>query len=192
MQKSVFAKFASLAIAGVLSQGAFAADGTINFTGEITDAPCSVSANSQDMTVPLGKVSRNVFGITAPGTTPAVTAATVGKKSIPANFTIDLLGCGATAKGASVSFSGTADLDNTTTLRVANAGQAGTAAASGVAIEIADSAGAKIDLNTGKSIDYPLGLGDNSLKFQAAYIATKPAVTVGPANSTAQFTIAYK
>lgn len=181
-----------MAVAGVLSQSAFAIDGTINFTGEITDAPCSVSANSQNMTVPLGKVSRNVFGITAPNVKPAVTTATVGRKSVPANFTIDLLGCGASAQGATVSFSGTGDVADPTTLRLANSGQVGAPAASGVAIEIADSAGTKIALNTGTSADYPLRLGDNSLRFQAAYVATGPAVTVGPANAVAQFTIAYK
>lgn len=184
MQKTVFVKFAALAVAGVLSQAAFAADGTINFTGEIVDTPCSISPNSQNLTVPLGKVTRNAFGGTA-GT------AVIGTKATPARFTIDLLGCGATAKGATVTFSGTADLDNATTLRLANAGQVGVGSASGVAIELGDSAGTKIALGS-PSADYILGLGDNSLKFQAAYVATKTAVTVGPANAVAQFTVAYK
>lgn len=184
MKKFVIAKFAALATIGLLSQGAFAADGTINFTGEIVDAPCSISPNSQNMTVPLGKVSRTAFDGATAGT------AVVGKKATPAKFTIDLLGCGATAKGATVTFTGTADTD-ATLLRLANAGQVGVGAASGVAIELGDSAGTKIPLGQ-ESGQYVLGLGDNSLKFQAAYIATKTAVTVGPANATAQFTVAYK
>ncbi|MDQ0073523.1 major type 1 subunit fimbrin (pilin) [Variovorax boronicumulans] len=184
MKKFVLIKFASLAVAGLLSQGAFAIDGTINFTGEITTQACSVSPSSQNLIVPLGKVSTNVFG---------GIPATIGAMSTPAKFTIDLLGCDTTTiKNASVSFSGTSDLDNNTKLRLANAGQVGVASASGVAIEIGDSTGAKIDLNTGKSGDYILGQGDNSLKFQAAYIATKNVVTPGPANAAAQFTIAYK
>ncbi|MDH6170653.1 type 1 fimbria pilin [Variovorax boronicumulans] len=191
MKKSVLVKFAALAVTGVMSQGAFAADGTINFTGEIVDAPCSISPNSQNLTVPLGKVSRTVFGsVTGTGAS-AVSTAIVGKKSTPANFTIDLLGCGATAKGATVTFSGTADADNATTLRVANAGQVGVSAASGVAVELGDSAGTKIPLGSPSS-DYVLGLGDNSLKFQAAYVATKTSVMSGPANAVAQFTVAYK
>jgi type 1 fimbria pilin len=60
-----------------------------------------------------------------------------------------------------------------------------------VAIEIGDSTGAKIPLGS-PSADYILGLGDNALNFRAAYVATTAAVTTGPANSTAQFTIAYK
>ncbi|MDQ0037060.1 major type 1 subunit fimbrin (pilin) [Variovorax boronicumulans] len=184
MKKFVLIKFASLAVAGVLSQSAFAIDGTINFTGEITTQACSVSPNSQNLIVPLGKVSTNAFG---------GSPATIGAKSTPAQFTIDLLGCDTTTiKNASVSFSGNADLDNNTKLRLANAGQVGAASALGVAIEIGDSAGTKIDLNTGNSGDYILGQGDNSLKFQAAYIATRAVVAAGPANAVAQFTIAYK
>lgn len=185
MQKKVFIQLAALAAAGVLSQGAFAADGTINFTGDIVDAPCSISPNSQNLTVPLGKVARTVFDGATAGT------AVVGKKATPARFSIDLLGCGATAKGATVTFAGTADLDDATNLRLANAGQVGVGAASGVAIELGDSAGTKIPLGSA-SAQYTLGTGDNSLKFQAAYVATKATVTTGPANSVAQFTVAYK
>lgn len=191
MQKSVLVKFAALAVASVVSQGAFAVDGTINFTGEITDAPCTVAPNSQNLTVPLGKVSRNVFGITpAVGSTPAVTTATVGRKSTPAKFSIDLLGCGATAKGATVTFTGATDAVVPTALRV-GAGEVDGSFARGVAIELGDSSGRKIDLGS-PSGDYTLSPGDNSLKFQAVYVATAPAVTTGPANGTAQFTIAYK
>lgn len=186
MHKKRFIQIAALAAAGVLAQGAFAADGTINFTGDIVDAPCSISANSQNLSVPLGKVTRTVFDGATAGT------ATLGKHSLnPAKFTIDLLGCGATAKGATVTFSGTADADDATYLRITNAGQVGVTAASGVAIEIGDSAGTKIALGSASG-QYTLGLGDNSLKFQASYVATKTAVTTGPANATAQFTVAYK
>ncbi len=184
MQKTVFVKFATLAVAGVLSQGAFAADGTINFTGEIVDAPCSISPNSQNLIVPLGKVSRTAFDGATAGT------AVVGKKATPAKFSIDLLGCGSTAKGATVTFTGVSDALVTTALRV-GAGEVDGGFASGVAIELGDSSGQKIDLGS-PSGNYTLAVGDNSLKFQAAYVATKTAVTVGPANSVAQFTVAYK
>ncbi|MGJ7545759.1 fimbrial protein [Variovorax sp. LT1R16] len=187
MQKNRFIQIAALVAAGVLAQGAFAAtDGTINFTGDIVDAPCSIAAGSQNLSVPLGKVARTAFDGATAGT------ATVGKKaSAPAKFSIDLLGCGATAKGATVTFSGTADADDATNLRLSSSGQAGAASASGVAIELGDSAGTKIALGTASS-QYTLGTGDNSLKFQAVYVATKAAVTTGPANATAQFTVNYK
>lgn len=178
-KKAAFIRAAALAAIGVASQGAFAADGTINFTGQIVDAPCSVSPNSQNMTVPLGNVSRTSLDGAA------------GKKSTPAKFTINLMGCGATAKGATITFSGTADAVVTDSLKLNNAGTVGTGSATGVAVEIGDSSGAKIPLGSASST-YALGAGDNALQFQAAYVSTGSAVTTGPANATAQFTVAYK
>ncbi|MBB1599752.1 fimbrial protein [Variovorax sp. UMC13] len=186
MQKNRLIQIAALVAVAALSQGALAqSSGTINFTGDIVDAPCSIAAGSQNKSVPLGKVARTAFDGATAGT------ATVGKHAPAADFTIDLLGCGATAKGATVTFSGTADADDATVLRIANAGQVGVTAASGVGIEIGDSAGTKIALGSASG-QYALGQGDNSLKFKASYVATKTAVTTGPANSTAQFTVAYK
>lgn len=179
MRKHFFKLAALAAVAGALSQGAMAADGNISFTGDIVDAPCSISPNSQNLTVPLGKVARTVLD------------GGLGKKSTAAKFTIDLLGCGATAKGATVTFTGTPDLDDATVLRLANAGQVGVTAATGVGVQIADSTSTKVPLGS-ESAQYILGLGDNALKFEAAYVSTKAAVTVGPANSTAQFTVNYK
>ncbi|MET3497240.1 fimbrial protein [Variovorax boronicumulans] len=185
MKKSVLVKFAALAVAGAVSQGAFAADGTINFNGEITADACSVSPNSQNLIVPLGKVASKWFEGTVGG------KAQVGKKSTPAKFSIDLLGCDTTTiKNAKVKFDGAADADVKTALRV-GAGEVSGGFATGVAIELGDSSGTKIDLGS-PSKDYALSEGDNSLKFQAAYVATKDKVTVGPANAIAQFTIAYK
>ena len=180
MQKNQFARLAALSLAGVLSQGVFAApDGVINFTGEITDAPCSVSPASQNMTVPLGNVSRTQLD------------GAVGKKGPnPADFSIDLLACPASAKAATVSFAGVPDAIDATTLAVSNAGLVGVEKANGVAVEIADSTGTKIPLGS-ESQEYILGVGDNSLKFQANYVATQSTVTVGPANAIAQFTVAY-
>ncbi|MGJ7509676.1 fimbrial protein [Variovorax sp. GT1P44] len=180
MQKTGFFKFAALALVGALSQGAFAApDGTINFTGEITDAPCSISPASQNIIVPLGSVSRTALD------------GAVGKRApMPAKFAIDLLNCGASAKGATVAFTGVPDLNDNTTLAIANTGMTGVQKATGVAIELGDSNGSKIPLGS-QSAEYVLGQGDNSLNFQAIYVATQPAVTVGPANAVAQFTVTY-
>lgn len=184
MKKSVLVKFAALAVAGAMSQGAFAAvDGTINFNGEITTDACSISPNSQNLTVQLGKVASKWFETAG--------KVEIGKKSTPAKFSIDLLGCDTTTiKNAKVRFDGAADADVKTALRVGS-GEVTGGFASGVAIELGDSSGTKINLGE-QSKDYALSTGDNSLKFQAAYVATKDKVTVGPANAVAQFTIAYK
>ncbi len=60
MKKVVFA----LSALAVVSTSAFAAesgDGTIKFTGEIVDAPCVVSTDSQNQEVVLGQVKKNIF-----------------------------------------------------------------------------------------------------------------------------------
>ena len=80
-KKTAFLNAAAFAVIGLLSQGAFAEDGTINFEGEIVDATCSVSPKSQNMTVPLGKVRSSVL-------------AAAGASSTPSKFTIGLLDCG--------------------------------------------------------------------------------------------------
>jgi len=177
-KKSVFINAAAIAIAGLVSQGAMAADGNINFTGQIVDTPCSVSPASASLTVPLGSVSN------------ASLAGAAGKKSTPAKFTLNLVSCGASAKTATVTFSGTADATVTDALKLSNSGTT-TASATGVAVEIDDSTGTKIALNKASSA-YVLGAGDNALQFQAVYVSTGTAVTSGPANATAQFTVAYQ
>ncbi|MBR8653514.1 fimbrial protein [Achromobacter sp. Marseille-Q0513] len=160
------------------AQAALAADGNVNFVGKIVDTPCSISPSSTNLTVPLGTVSRSVLN------------GAVGNRSTPAKFTIDLLNCGATVTGATVSFSGTPDATNANKLRIGVGEVAGTFA-TGAAIEIADSSGTPINLGS-PSASYPLAQGNNSLQFQASYISVLSSVTTGTGNAVAQFTVAYQ
>lgn len=178
MRNLIIAKLAAVAVTGLLSQSAFAADGTVNFIGEIVDAPCSIAPQSQNLTVPLGKVSRTTLDGAA------------GKVSAPAKFTIDLLGCGATATGATVTFAAPADATNANLLRV-GVGEVDGSFATGVGIQVADSSGKQIPVGQASG-NYTLAQGDNALSFQANYMSTGPAVTVGRGNAMAQFTVAYK
>lgn len=173
-KKSAFLNAAAFAVVGLLSQGAFAQDGTINFEGEIVDATCSVSPKSQNMTVPLGKVKSSVL-------------AAAGSSSTPSKFTIELLDCDP-AK-ATVTFSGPPDSADNSLLRLAG-GLVGTTQATNVAVEIGDSSGVKIPLGTA-SREYAVLQGANSLQFQAKYVSVNGGATPGIANATAQFTVAY-
>ncbi|MBD9383494.1 fimbrial protein [Achromobacter sp. ACM02] len=176
MNKNTITKFALLATAAAISQTAWAEDGRINFIGEIVDAPCDVSPQATNLVVPLGKVSRTTLD------------GAVGKYSTPAQFELQLANCSATAKGASVTFTGTADTINTDTLAI-GIGELGSA--TGVAVELRDSTQKKIKLGA-ESPEYTLRAGTNNLKFGAVYVSTANTVTVGPANATAQFTVNYK
>ncbi len=177
MNKKTLAKFALLATAAAVSQAVLAEDGRIQFNGEIVDAPCSVSPNAANLVVPLGKVSR------------ASMDGAAGKHSTPAQFEIQLTDCSASAKGASVTFSGTPDSIGTDLLAISNSGGL-SASATGVAVEIRDAEHAKIALGSA-SPKYFLGVGSNNLRFEAAYVSTGASVTPGPANATAQFTVNY-
>jgi len=178
MQHLTIIKTAAVAALIATTQGAFAADGTVNFVGQIVDAPCSIAPQAQNLTVPLGKISR------------ATLDGAVGKVSPPAKFNIALQSCGATAKGATVTFAAPADVDNTTLLRV-GVGELDGSYATGVAVQVSDSAGTPIPVGQASG-NYTLVQGDNALAFQANYVSTKAAVTVGTGNAMAQFTVAYK
>ncbi len=162
--------------AGLFGQSAFAADGIITFDGEITTAPCSLSSRSQDLVVPLGSISSSQL------------SGAVGKRSTPTNFVIELVGCGATAKGATVTFSGGTDANVPDDLVV---GLGVVNPATGVAVELSDSSGLKIPLGV-ESARYTLVQGTNPLHFRASYVSTRDSVTAGSASAAAQFTINYK
>lgn len=161
--------------AGFCTATANAADGTINFTGTITDQTCTVDSGSQNLNVPLGNVAQAALNGAA------------GMKAAPTRFTLALTNCPGTVTGANVKFDGISDSVNQNLLAL----DTGTGVASGVGIEIADKSGTAIPLHTA-SPDYALAAGNNALSFVARYVSTGSAVTTGKANGTSQFTINYK
>ncbi|HFO7006628.1 TPA: fimbrial protein [Escherichia coli] len=159
----------------LVAGNAVANDGTIHFTGSITDQTCTVDSGSQNLNVDLGNVGQTALNGAA------------GMKASPMRFTLNLSGCPDTVTGANVKFDGTSDGVNQNLLAL----DSGTGIATGVGIEIADKNGAVIPLHTA-SMDYPLAAGSNTLDFVARYVSTGTAVTTGTANGTSQFTINYK
>lgn len=152
-----------------------AADGTVRFTGNITDQTCTVASGSQNLNVVLGSVAKSALNGSA------------GLRAAPTKFTLSLTGCPETVTGANVKFDGTSDPVNQSLLAL----DSGTGVASGVGIQIADKNGTAIPLHTA-SPDYALATGANTLDFIARYVSTGSAVTTGTANGTSEFTINYK
>ncbi|EPL6454559.1 fimbrial protein [Providencia rettgeri] len=153
---------------------AFAADGTIDFTGEITDQACELAAGSDALKVNLGKVSKTALPST--GSTASAT-----------KFTIKLINCPATVTTASVKFDADSYLGDDTVIKLKE--EAGVA--TGVGIQITDDLNTIVPLFTA-SKNYPLKQNvENNLDFRARYIAKSDTVTTGPANGTATFTINY-
>lgn len=171
--------FTVLLASGFAMSGAQAADGTINFTGKILAATCTVNTGSANQDVDLGVWGADGFG--AAGTT---------QGSIP--FSISLGSCDTSLTSTSATFGGTANSDNANLLEVTTTG--GTAATGlGIALYEADGT---TPINLGSaSTDIPTnGNATSVMNFVAKYMSTKAAaqVTPGDADAVADFTVNYK
>ncbi|MFO6296916.1 fimbrial protein [Rahnella selenatireducens] len=162
--------------AGLFCSAANASDGTVNFTGDIVDAPCVVSADTQNQNVNLGQVKSSNFKA-------------VKDTSAYKDFKINLEECSTTTlKNADITFRGSSDTDNKDLLGIGN--QSG--AAKGVGIEISDAGTAAVIPMNIASPSYALKDGQNTLYFKARYVSTLATVTPGHASAQADFQLAYK
>ncbi|ALP58390.1 TPA: fimbrial protein [Pseudomonas aeruginosa] len=184
--------------ASVLSSNAMAADGTINFTGEITAASCVASAGAgssvggtkgqQIVDVNLGKVSMD-------------TLAGSSEAGLAAGTSINLnLDCGNTAAGLTtvkfgfdpMSGSGV-DPKNNSLLKI-------TGTATGVGIGMYDENSKLINLSANEAYRAPLtvvGEGTEAkysaaLNMRASYVANGDVLAPGTANGTLPFTLTYE
>ncbi|QMV52648.1 fimbrial protein [Ewingella americana] len=153
---------------------AHAASGTINFTGNVTAATCTIDTGSKNQTVALGTV----------GTTDFPTA---GSTSGNGQITMVLSACPAGATQASVSFGGPADASNGNLLKLDSA-----ATATGVAIALFEDDGSTAIPLGQPSKTHPLSATEqNALTYFAKYQSTAATVGEGTANATADFTVLY-
>lgn len=175
MKKNIIATLIATSSIFAISN-AFAADGTIDFTGEITDQACELATGSDVFTVNLGKVSKTALPST--GSTAAAT-----------KFTIKLKNCPQTVTSATVKFDAISYAGDNNVLELTD--PTANTTAKNVGIQIQDVTGATVPLFA-ESSDYELKQNTvNNLDFTARYIAMSDAVGVGQANSTATFTINY-
>jgi major type 1 subunit fimbrin (pilin) len=176
MKKNLIA-VAFAAVAAVSASNAFAAAGTVNFTGEILDAACTVDVASQDQTVALGSYSKSEF-------------VNLGDVTAAKNFKILLKNCPAAVTSAHVLFSGTPDATNSDLLALTP----GAGAATGVAINLLTEDQVSLPLSGDNSYRYTLvSTADNTLEYYAQYKSTvaTSAITAGPANGVASFSVIY-
>ncbi|MGX4743133.1 fimbrial protein [Providencia rettgeri] len=153
---------------------ALAADGTIDFTGEIIDQACELAAGSDALKVNLGQVSKKALP-------------TAGSTAAATKFTIKLINCPATVTTASVKFDADSYIGDDEVIKLKEE----TGVATGVGIQITDDTNKVVPLFTASKA-YPLKENvENNLDFRARYIAKSDTVTPGPANATATFTINY-
>ncbi|OWF87161.1 hypothetical protein B4916_22020 [Yersinia intermedia] len=166
----------SFILAGV-SHLATAADGQINFIGNITATTCSINSGTPTQTVNLGDV---------PASSLASTGQTAGHKS----FALNLTGCtgGMTAVGARFESLSLANSNGRLNLDAASD-------AAGVEVAIYDSIGTPQSVN-GNIPDESyvmLDAGSATLNYIAAYYATGPGpAEIGSANSAVSYTLSYR
>lgn len=149
--------------------------GTVNFTGQVVDAACSVTADSANQTVALDQVR-------------TVKLATAGQAAgQQKNFSIKLADCDTTiSQNAAVTFNGQSD--NVTTGALANT--AGAGAATNVALQLYGQDGKALPLGT-VSPTTALVDGNNTLPFSVDYVATGGAATAGNVAAVATFNVTY-
>ncbi|AZD09517.1 hypothetical protein C4K26_4123 [Pseudomonas chlororaphis] len=173
MKKSLIA--AALLAGSAFATMAHAADGTINFTGNITDATCTVTPSTANQTVRLGDVASS--GLTA-----------VGATSAPSRFNIVLTACPATATSATIKFDGPSDAANSSLLALT----AGAGVATGVGVGLYEQDAVTQIPVGGTSASRTLSTTvDTTFNFIAKYVATNATVVAGSANATSAFTVSY-
>lgn len=160
-----------------LTPFANAADGTINFTGKILDAACTVDSADASQTVNLGSINKASF--TSSGTTAGAAA-----------FNITVSNCDPAITRIAARFDGSQSSDDPRVLALSTGGAVGV----GIAFYEQDST-TMIPLAT-KSVGIakPAASGASAdLNFVAKYIATKAPTSIigGDGNAAATFTMDY-
>lgn len=158
--------------------------GTVDFNGSIVNTPCAITAANQNLSVFIGPVKSSVF--TAKGTT--------GPMNPKDDFVVVLSNCTVSATDVghvTVTFNGNGADTGKTSLAV-NAGSdtSGAAVATGVGIQILDSAGVIQNLGV-PSGEVAIDKTEIRIPFNARYISVADTVTPGLANGHADFTVAY-
>lgn len=173
MKKTLIA-FAACAVAAS-SLNAFAADGTINFEGEVSNQTCSIegSAGATNKTVVMNRVA---------ATSMRAAGQTAGLK----DFTMSLTGC--TGSRALVRF----EPGSTVDVATGNLKNQATTDASNVQIQLLNANQQQINLQTNDgSLETAITDQVATLKFYTQYVAVGAAATAGAVKSSVQFSMDY-
>jgi len=187
MQKKLTCAIRNVLAAAVVTGSSFAAhaaDGTINFTGEVVDSACTVDTSTASQTVNLGKVLKSAF-------------TGVGQVAAATRFNIVLNNCPSSLPTVTVKFDGTANANDSDILAL-NSDQ--TAQGVGVALYEEDGVtpiplatqSKSITLDTTSTGSPAVAANSNTLTFVAKYKATQQTIVAGTANATSDFTISYQ
>lgn len=163
----------------VVSFGASAAPvvnanhGTINFKGTVTEAPCSIAADSLDQTVDFGQISHSVLA--------------TGNPTAPQIVKIKLENCDTSSlKTVNASFTGQRDINNPTALNeLLTSGPTNTAI-----VMTGNGEDVKFDGSAGKDINL---VGSTTTLLYSASVKQAGGMNVqdGEFTATADFNLSY-
>lgn len=172
---------------GLASFGANAADGTITFTGTVSDTTCSIngaaSGSPANLAVTLPTVSAGTL---------AAQGAVAGTSS-PTDMTLALSGCSGTATKAIAAFENGPTVDQGTGYLT---NQAASGPASNVEVRLLNASLQPINITTGLNNDIAghgatISGGAANMKYFAQYYATGKAQS-GAVATTVQYTMQYQ
>lgn len=163
-----------------LAASSFAAEvagGTINFNGSVVTTACAVSSNSANINVDMGQVRA------------ATLSAAASEAPTLKKFSIVLEDCDSSvSQDVAVTFSGTPNNDDPTSLAVGSNG--GTGTAQNVAVRLYNEEGTAVKLGEASSA-VNLRDGVNTLNFGAKYYSPNGGATAGDASTVATYTLTY-
>lgn len=149
-------------------------DVLVSVTGKLIGNTCTVSTDSKMLTVPLGNIGTQQFGVNR------------GVSNIKTPFFINLEECGPTFTGVKVRFVGTPDGDATHLLKVDGGG------ATGVAVELLNKGEEPLALNRQTEVLGIPGADSVQMKFHARLAATGSLVSPGPISAIATWVLEYQ
>ena len=182
----------ALAVATFLPAGsslaAMTSGGTVNFSGSVVTSACAISAGSSNINVDLGEVRTSA--LSAPnsevgaGKTFSIALEDCDIRDVSKSTSANPI----TQSTVSITFNGTPDLADPTTLAVGSNG--GSSFAQNVSIRLYDEQGKLLSLGTAAD---PIALRKdaNTLNFSAKYFSSKGGATAGDASAVATYTVTY-
>lgn len=179
LNKIMMAAVLAFGASSMMAQAANQGSGSVTFTGEIIDAPCSIAPNNIDQTIPLGQISN--------------LSLKDGRESeVKEPFTIKLEDCTtSTFKTVHTTFTGEAGGADGTDKKMLALGSGSTA--KGASIVITDR-GTPIELGT-KTAGSDIILPDTTLEFKAFLKGNGgglDTITPGAFTSVVNFALSYQ
>ncbi|NWA72891.1 fimbrial protein [Serratia proteamaculans] len=184
LNKIMIAAVLAFGASSMMAQAANQGSGTVTFTGEIIDAPCSIAPGNIDQTISLGQISN--------------LSLKDGRESdVKEGFKIVLEDCtSATAQNVQTTFTGEAGGADGKNMKMIGLGSGSTAKGASIVITDNHNSNAVVELGT-KTAGQIIKAGDTDAELEfTAFLkgngGTLNTITPGAFSSTVNFALSYQ